>query len=85
MCGIASANWNNSLIAGPWARNFNNSQGNSNDNYGFSSDSRPQTTQVESGIQGGAFLRVVQAIAKSAGRPFSSSCHVAVERLGALL
>jgi hypothetical protein len=37
MCGIASANWNNSLIAGPWARNFVYSRGNSNVNFGFSS------------------------------------------------
>jgi hypothetical protein len=85
MCVMAGANWNNSLIARPWARNFNNSQSTSNDNYGFSSDSRPQTAQAESGIQGGAFLRVVQAIAKSAGHPFTSRHHVVLDRLGVFL
>lgn len=85
MCVIAGANWNNSTNAGLWARNFNNSRANSNDNYSLSSDSRPQTAQAESGIQGGAFLRHAQACAKSAGRSFSSRHRVVLDRLGVLL
>jgi len=84
LCVMSGANWNNSLIAGPWARNFNNARSTSNNNYGFSSDSRPpQTAQAESGIQGGVFLRLAQAFAKFSGRPFSSRHHVVLDRLGA--
>lgn len=85
MCPIVGGNWNNSVNAGVWAVNCNNVAGNSNNNVGCRSDSRPQAAQAVSGIQGGAFLRLAQAFAKSAGRPFSSSCRVAVERLGAIL
>lgn len=84
MCVIAGANWNNSVIAGPWGRNFNNSRSNTNDNYGFSSDSRPQTAQAESGIQGGAFLRLARAFAKSAGHPLTSRHPVVLDRLGVI-
>jgi len=83
LCVIAGANWNNSLNAGPWARNFNNGRSNANNNYGFSSDSSPQAAQAGSGIQGGAFLRLAQAFAKSAGRPFSSRHPVVLDRQGA--
>ena len=82
---MSGANWNNSSIAGVWALNCNNVRGNSNDNYGFRSDSKPRITQVKCGIKGGAFLHLVRTFAKSAGRPFSSRCHVALERLGAIL
>lgn len=85
LCVIAGANWDNSSIAGPWARNFNNVRSTSNDNCGFSSDSRPHAAQAGSGIQGGAFLRLAQAFAKFAGRPFSSRHLVVLDRLGALL
>lgn len=85
LCVISGANWNNGSIAGPSARNLNNVRANSNDNYGFSSDSNPHAAQAVSGIQGGAFLRLVQAFAKFAGRPFSSRHHVVLDRLGAFL
>lgn len=85
MCVIACANWDNSTISGPWARNCNNNRSNANNNYGFSSDSRPQTAQAESGIQGGAFLRLARAFAKSAGHPFSSRHRVVLDRLGVIL
>lgn len=83
LCVLGGANWNNGGIAGPWARYLNNVRANSNDNYGFSSDSRPQTAQAESGIQGGAFLHLARAFAKFAGRPFSSRHPVVLDRLGA--
>jgi hypothetical protein len=83
LCVMGGANWNNSLIAGPWARNLNNARSTSNNNYGFSSDSSPQAAKAGSGIQGGAFLRLAQAFAKSAGRPHSSRHHVVLDRLGA--
>lgn len=38
LCPIAFGNWNNGSNAGPGARNFNNTRGNSNDNVGFASD-----------------------------------------------
>lgn len=82
LCVMAGANWNNSTNAGAWARNFNNVRSTSNLNYGFSSDSRPQAAQAVSGIQGGAFLRLAQAFAKSAAHPFSSRHHVVLDRLG---
>ncbi len=85
MCPIVSGNWNNSSNAGVWALNCNNVQTNSNENYSLRADSMPHAAQAVSGLQGGAFLRLAQAFAKSAGRPFSSSCHAAVERLGAFL
>jgi hypothetical protein len=83
---MSSANWNNSTNAGVFALNCNNNRGNSNDNYGFRSDSKsPRTAQADGGIKGGAFLHTVRAFAKSAGHPFSSRCHVALERLGVFL
>ncbi len=42
VCPIVAANWNNGSIAGPGARNFNNTRGNSNDNVSFVCDSKPQ-------------------------------------------
>lgn len=84
LCVNAGGNWNNSSITGVWARNFNNDRSTSNNNYGFSSDSMPQTAQAASGIQGGAFLRLVQAFAKSAGYPHSSRHHAVLDRLGAI-
>jgi hypothetical protein len=84
MCPIVSGNWNSSSIAGVWALNCNNSRGNSNDNYGFRSDSiSPRTAQADGGPKGGAFLRVGQPIAKSANRPHPSRHHVVLDRLGA--
>lgn len=41
LCPIAFGNWNNASNAGPGARNFNNTRGNSNDNVGFASDPLP--------------------------------------------
>lgn len=41
LCPIAFGNWNNVSNAGPGARNFNNTRGNSNNNVGFASDSVP--------------------------------------------
>jgi hypothetical protein len=43
LCVISGANWNNAAIAGVWALNLNNVRGNSNNNYGFRSDSVPNT------------------------------------------
>ena len=81
LCVISGANWNNGSIAGCWARNFNNVRSNSNDNYGFSSDSRPHAAQAVSGIQGGAVLRLAQAFAKSAAHHHPSRRHVVFDRL----
>lgn len=85
MCPIVSGNWDNSSNAGVWSLNCNNVADNSNDNVSCRADSMPHAAQAVNGLQGGAFLRLAQAFAKSAGRPFSSSCRVAVERLGAFL
>lgn len=42
MCCVNSGgNWNNGSNAGVWAVNLNNSRSNSNNNYGFRSDSLP--------------------------------------------
>ena len=38
LCPLAFGNWNNASNAGPGARNFNNTRGNSNDNVGLASD-----------------------------------------------
>jgi hypothetical protein len=82
---IRGGNWNNAASAGVFTLNCNNARSNANNNIGARPDSMPQTSQEESGLKGGAFLHLVRTFAKSAGRPFSSSCHVAVERLGAFL
>lgn len=83
---IRGGNWNNSASAGVFYLNCNNTRSNANDNIGARPDSGlPRTTQVDGGTKGGAFLHLARAFAKSAGRPFSSSCRVAVERLGAFL
>ena len=37
LCGVASAGWGGSLLAGPWARTFSYSRGLSSVDYGFSS------------------------------------------------
>lgn len=82
LCPMSGANWNNSSNAGVWALNFNNGRSNSNDNYGFRSDSNsPHTAQAAGGIKGGAFLRLAQACAKSAGHLFASRHHVVLDRL----
>ena len=85
MCPIVSGNWNNSSNAGVWALYCNNVQANANDNYSLRADSMPHAAQAVSGLQGGAFLRLAQAFANSAGRPLSSGHHVVLERLGAFL
>ena len=85
MCPIRSGDWNNSAIAGVFNLNCNNDRSNANDNIGGRLDSMPQTSQEESGLKGGVFLRRVRARAKSAGRPLSSRHHVVLERLGAFL
>lgn len=86
LCPMSGANWNNALIAGVWALNCNNVRGNSNDNYGFRSDSEsPRAAQADGGAKGDSFLRDAQAHAKSAGRPFTSRHHVVLDRLGAFL
>jgi RNA-directed DNA polymerase len=57
MCPIAAGNWNNGVNAGPWAANWNNARGNSNDNVGFRADSAtPRTPQGDGGAEGDAFL-----------------------------
>ena len=82
LCPMSGANWNNSSNAGVWALNLNNVRSNSNDNYGFRSDSKsPRTAQADGGIKGGSFLRVVQALAKSAGHLFTSRHRVVLDRL----
>ncbi len=82
LCPMSGANWNNSSIAGVWALNCNNVRGNSNDNYGFRSDSMsPRTAQADGGLKGGAFLRMVKTFAKSAAHLFSSRHHVVLDRL----
>jgi hypothetical protein len=84
MCPIRSGNWNNSANAGVFNLNCNNARSNTNDSFGGRLDSDSlRILQRNGGAKGGVFLHSAQAFAKSAGRPFSSSCHVAVERLGA--
>ena len=80
---IRGGNWNNAANAGVFTLNCNNARSNANNNIGARPDSMPRTLQGNCGLKGGAFLHLVQAFAKFAGRPFSSSCRVAVERLGA--
>lgn len=41
LCPIAFGNWNNAANAGPSARNFNNTRGNSNNNVSFAADPLP--------------------------------------------
>lgn len=43
VCPYSGGNWTNSAIAGVWALNLNNDRSNSNNNYGFRSDSSPNT------------------------------------------
>ncbi len=43
LCVNSGGNWNNGAIAGVWALNLNNVRSNSNNNYGFRSDSLPNT------------------------------------------
>jgi hypothetical protein len=86
MCPIRGGNWNNSANAGVFALNCNNARSNTNTNIGGRVDSDSlRTAQADGGAKGGVFLRRAKACAKSAGRPLSSSCHAAVERLGAFL
>lgn len=82
---IRGGNWNNAANAGVFTLNCNNARSNANNNIGARPDSMPRTLQGDCGLKGGAFLHSVKAFAKSAGRPFASSCPVAVERLGAIL
>jgi len=82
---IRLGNWNNAAEAGVFTLNCNNARSNTNTNIGARPDSGPHILKRKSGTKGGAFLHSVKTFAKSAGRPFSSSCHVAVERLGAFL
>lgn len=51
LCPIAFGNWNNALNAGPGARNFNNTRGNSNNNVGFASDSVPTLPHMANAIR----------------------------------
>lgn len=86
LCPIVSGNWNNSSNAGVWALNLNNVRSNSNDNYVVRADSiSPHTACADSGIKGGAFLRLAQAFAKSAGHLFTSRHPVVLERLEVFL
>ena len=43
LCVISGGNWNNGGNSGVWALNLNNVRSNSNNNYGFRSDSVPNT------------------------------------------
>jgi hypothetical protein len=43
LCVISGGNWTNGAISGVWALNLNNVRSNSNTNYGFRSDSPPNT------------------------------------------
>jgi hypothetical protein len=84
MCPNCGGNWNNGSNAGVWALNLNNSRANSNDNYGFRSDSEsPRTAQADGGTKGGAFLRSGQPGAKSAARIFAGRGRKALEILEA--
>jgi hypothetical protein len=83
---IRGGNWNNAASAGVFNLNCNNTRTNSNTNIGARPDSIPLALHyADGGLKGGVFLHSAQAFAKSAGHPFSSSCHVAVERLGVFL
>lgn len=44
LCVNSGGNWTNAAIAGAWALNLNNVRSNSNNNYGFRSDSEPVFT-----------------------------------------
>lgn len=55
---LSGANWNNGTNAGPGAVNLNNFRGNSNDNTGFSADSKPDLKRLyngETGVEGEDF------------------------------
>lgn len=82
---IRGGNWNNAATAGVFALNCNNARSNVNNNIGARPDSMPRTPQGDCGLKGGAFLHLVRAFAKSAGRPLSSRHHVVLDRLGAIL
>ena len=47
-CVYSGGNWTNAGNAGVWAVNLNNSRSNSNNNYGFRSDSMPNTPYAAS-------------------------------------
>jgi hypothetical protein len=78
---IRGGNWNNSANAGVFALNCNNDRSNANNNIGARPDSIPQTSQEESGLQGGVFLRRAKARAKSAEHLFSSRHRAVFDRL----
>jgi len=83
---IRGGNWNNAANAGVFTLNCNNTRTNANNNIGARPDSGlPRILQRNGGTKGGVFLHSVRAFAKSAGRPFISRCHVALDHLGAFL
>lgn len=66
MALIVSANWNNGSNAGIWARNWNNTRGNSNWNVGCRADSAlPRSRHWHGGAEGEDF----RPWAKSLCRP----------------
>lgn len=86
MCPIVGGHWNDSSNAGVWAVSCGYVRGASNANYGVRSDSGPpRTAQADGGTKGGAFLRLWQRFAKSAGHPFTSRHPVVLDRLGVIL
>ena len=82
MCPISGGNWNNAGNAGVWAFNLNNERSNSNNNYGFRSDSNsPRIVKTNGGIKGGAFRQYKTA--KSVYRSVSGRAACSLERQGA--
>ncbi len=83
---IRGGNWNNAAAAGVFTLNCNNTRTNANNNIGARPDSIPLALRhADGGLKGDAFLHLVRAFAKSAGHPFISRCHVALDHLGVFL
>ncbi len=82
MCPMSSANWNNGSNAGVFTLNLNNERSNSNNNYGFRSDSvSPRIVKTNGGTKGGAFRQFKTA--KSVYRSVSGRTAYSLERQGA--
>ena len=77
LCVISGGNWNNGAIAGVWALNLNNVRANSNTNYGFRSDSSPNTPHAAcTAWQRGSLRRALRRNVLLARPLVSSAAHV---------
>ena len=60
LCVNSGGNWTNGAIAGVWALNLNNVRANSNNNYGFRSDSMPTPYAARADRQRGSLRRALR-------------------------